>query len=186
MINLEELALKAQNGDTKSLEDLIIYFKPYIIKQARCTYVKGYEMEDLIQIGYVSLIKAIGMYKPLSKNFNYYALASIKRNFYYLIRQQVRHNSEYSMEFQTSEGLTLADSIEDNFNLEEDYLKKETYQKLKESLKLLNKEEKEIIKWIYFDRKSLKEYASLKGITYAQGRYKIKHALDKLRKSFKE
>ena len=185
-MDLEKLAFKAQEGDKSSLEELIIYFKPYIIKQARCTYVNGYEMNDLIQIGYVSLIKAINMYRPSNKNFNYYALASIKRNFYYLIRQQARHNSEYSMEFQTSEGLTLADSIEDKFNLEEDYLKKEAYQKLKESLKFLNKEEKEIIQWIYFDRRSLKEYASLKGITYAQGRYKMNQVLDKLRKSFKE
>ena len=185
-MNLEKLALKARGGDKKSLEALIVYFKPYIVKQARSTYVKGYEIEDLIQIGYISLIKAINMYKPLNKNFNYYALASIKRNFYYLIRQESRHNAEYSMEFQTSEGLTLADSIEDNFNLEEDYLKKETYKNLRKALNLLNKEELRMVKWVYFDRKSLKSYAEINGITYNQGRYKIKHALDKLRESFEE
>ncbi|WP_179632063.1 sigma-70 family RNA polymerase sigma factor [Clostridium peptidivorans] len=185
MINLEELVLKAQCSDKRSLETLTNYFKPYIIKQAHLTYVNGYEMEDLIQIGYVSLLKAIKMYKPINKNFNYYALASIKRNFYYLIRQQARHNGEYSMEFETGEGLTLGDSIEDKFNLEEDYLKEETHQKLKESLKLLNKEEKELISWIYLQNKSLKEYAEIKGITYNQGRYKLQRVLKKLRKEFK-
>lgn len=180
-MNLEELALKAQSGDKKSLEDLIKYFKPYIIRQAHLTYVKGYEMEDLIQIGYVSLIKAIKMYNPSNKNFNYYALASIKRNFYYLIRQESRHNAEYSMEFETGEGLTLVDYIEDNFNLEEEYLKKETYKELRQAIKKLNNEEKEIIKWVYFDRKSLKEYTQLKGITYNQGRYRLQVVLKNLK-----
>ncbi|WP_097028587.1 sigma-70 family RNA polymerase sigma factor [Clostridium peptidivorans] len=184
-MDLENSALKAQGGDKKSLEDLFIYFKPYIVKQAHCIYIRGYEIEDLIQIGYVSLMKAINMYKPINKNFNYYALASIKRNFYYLIRQQSRHNGEYSMEFETGEGLTLGDSIEDNFNLEEDYLKKETHQKLKESFKLLNKEEKELISWIYLQNKSLKEYAEIKGITYNQGRYKMQKVLQKLKEGLK-
>lgn len=181
MINLEELAFKAQNNDKEALEVLIKYFKPYIIKQAHLTYVKGYEMDDLIQIGYVSLIKAIKMYKPSNKNFNYYALASIKRNFYYLIRQESRHNAEYSMEFETGEGLTLSDYMEDNFNLEEEYLKKETYKELRQAIKKLNNEEKEIIKWVYFDRKSLKEYTKLKGITYNQGRYRMQAVLKKLK-----
>lgn len=180
-IYLEELALKAQGGDKKSLEDLIIYFKPYIITQARCTYVKGCDIEDLIQIGYISLIKAINMYKPLNKNFEYYALASIKRNFYYLIRKESRHNAEYSMEFETGEGLTFKDGIEDDFSLEEEYLKKETYKELEKGIKSLNKEEQDMIKWIYFHGKSLKDYAQLKGITYNQGRYKMKQILKKLR-----
>lgn len=184
-MHLEELALKAQSGDKKSLEDLIKYFKPYIAKQSHCIYVKGYEMEDLIQIGYVSLIKSIKMYKPENKNFNYYALASIKRNFYYLIRQEARHNTEYSMEFKTGEGLTLQDGLEDNFNLEEEYLKKETYKQLKKGIKSLNKEEQDMIKWIYFDGKILKDYAQLKGITYNQGRYKMKQILQKLREGLK-
>lgn len=180
-MNLEKLALKAQGGDKKSLEDLIIYFKPYIVKQALCTYVKGYDVEDLIQIGYISLIKAINMYKPLNKNFDYYALASIKRNFYYLIRKESRHNGEYSMDYETGEGLTLQEAIEDDFNLEEEYLKKETYRNLRKCLKLLNEEEQSIIKWVYFDRRSLKSYAEMKGITYNQGRYKMKQVLQKLR-----
>lgn len=180
-MNLEKLALKAKGGDKKSLEDLIIYFKPYIVKQARSTYVRGYEIKDLIQIGYISLIKAINMYKPLNKNFNYYALASIKRNFYYLIRQESRHNAEYSMDYETGEGLTLQDGLEDNFNLEEDYLKKETYKNLRKAIKLLNKEELRMIKWVYFDRKSLKSYAEINGITYNKGRYKMKHVLQKLK-----
>lgn len=180
-MHLEELALKAQSGDKKSLEDLIKYFKPYITKQSHCTYVKGYEMEDLIQIGYISLMKAIKMYKPGNKNFNYYALASIKRNFYYLIRQESRHNTEYSMEFETGEGLTLEDGLEDEFSIEEQYLKKETYKELEKGIKLLNKEEQDMIKWIYFDGKSLKDYAQLKGITYNQGRYRMQQILKKLR-----
>ncbi|MBE6069385.1 MAG: sigma-70 family RNA polymerase sigma factor [Clostridium lundense] len=184
-MDLEKSALKAQGGDKKSLEDLFIYFKPYIVKQAHCIYVKDYAIDDLIQIGYVSLMKAIKMYKPLNKNFNYYALASIKRNFYYLIRQEAWHNREYSMEFETGDGLTLADSIEDKFNLEEDYVKKEAVEKLKEILKLLDKEEKELVKWVYLDKKSLKEYTELKGITYHQGRYKIQKVLQMLREALK-
>ncbi|MBM7868552.1 RNA polymerase sigma factor (sigma-70 family) [Clostridium pascui] len=184
MISLEELALCAQNGDKASLETLISYFKPYITKQAHLTYVKGYDMEDLIQIGYVSLLKAIRVYKPYNKNFNYYALASVKRNFYYLIRPEARHNAEYSMEFETSDGLTLGDGIEDKFNLEEDCIKKEARQQLKESLKSLNKDERELINWVYFQKKNLKEYAKINGITYNQGRYRLKRALNKLRVSW--
>lgn len=185
-MDLEKLAFKAQEGDKKSLEDLIIYFKPYIINQARLTYIKDHTLDDLIQIGYVSLMKAIKMYKPLNKNFNYYALASIKRNFYYLIRQKARYNYEYSMDYETGEGLTLGDSIENDFNLEEEYLKKETNSELMKSLKLLNIEDQEMIKWVYFDKKTLMEYSKLKGVTYHKLRYRLTQVLKKLREHLLE
>ncbi|MPN22915.1 hypothetical protein SDC9_170300 [bioreactor metagenome] len=85
------------------------------------------------------------------------------------------------MEFETGEGLTLQDGIEDDFSIEEQYLKKETYKELQKGIKLLNKEEQYMIKWIYFDGRSLKDYAQLKGITYNQGRYRMQKTLQKLK-----
>ena len=54
-------------------------------------HIQGYVLEDLIQHGYLSVNKAIAIYKLGSKSFNGFCIAAIKVNFKALQKWLVKH-----------------------------------------------------------------------------------------------
>lgn len=159
---------------------------PFIIKRASCTYVKGYDMDDLIQLGRVSVIKAVIKY-DFNKNskFSSYAMGAVKKNFYNLIRNNKKYGSCCSLNTVQDNGLELQDSIASSDNVEDFILKKETIKFLNEALQQLKKEEEEIIKWFFFQKKTLQSYSKEKGICYKTVLDRKNRALKKLRKFMK-
>lgn len=80
--NIDDLVIKAQEGDKISLERLLSLYKPLIIKNASQIYINGYETEDLIQIGSMSLVKAVHKYQAdRGINFTIFAVKVIKNDF---------------------------------------------------------------------------------------------------------
>lgn len=186
MSNIEDLILKAKNGDKFAMEQIINKYRGFIYKCALSTYVKGYEVEDLVQIGYISVLKAINKYTPKEgRNFTPYVTTAIKMEYYYLIRQKARTNSEESTNKNIVPGIELGDTFVDDYDLEEDVAKKMFIQKLKIAMKNLTYEEKDIIGWYFYKGKSLKEYAKLNNLTYGVTVFKKNSALKKLRRLFK-
>ena len=91
---LESLVEKAKNGDRIALMDIIERYKFLIIRLAVSYHIPSYEFEDLVQQGYLSVIKAIGMYKLGSNSFNGYCINSIKTNFKALLKGKIKHYRE--------------------------------------------------------------------------------------------
>lgn len=174
-----EKILLAKTGDKKSMEEIIKSYTPYIIKTARTIYVKGYELEDLIQIGQLSIIRAVKSFDVhRSKNFTTYATKSVSRAYYSLIRKNIKTPSCCSINSINNEGCELIESIASEENLEEKTV-------LKMALQELTAECREIIQWIYFENKTLELYAEKKGISYRTAIRWKKRALEKLRKLLK-
>lgn len=157
---------KAQVGEKTAVEEILIKLKPFIVKQATRYFIKGYEVEDMIQIGNLSLLKAIRQYKwKPGRSFFSYALTAIKNNYYYEVRQKCRTNSEES--FFNAEGEeTFLENLTAEVNVEEEVIQKENQRELREILDKLSGEERELIDAIYFKGMTLKEYALLKGVNY--------------------
>ena len=63
------------------MEELINEYKYLIIKQASKVHVRGYEMEDLIQMGNITLMRCLEKYTPEKGNFTAYVSYAIKNNF---------------------------------------------------------------------------------------------------------
>ena len=63
MNNDDELVVQAQSGNDDAFTRLIEKYSPLISSIVRKYFLAGFEAEDLMQIGYVSLIKAIKGYK---------------------------------------------------------------------------------------------------------------------------
>lgn len=180
--DIMEKIIKAQQGDEKVLEDIIKKFTPFIIKTARSIYVNGHDLEDLIQIGKISVIKAVNMYDvSREKGFVTYVTNAVTRNFYNLIRARVKEGSFCSLNSVNDEGSELIDSIACGDNLEEDYETKEEKLMLLKALEKLSEKEREVIYWFYFQNKTLEQYAREKGICYRTAVDRKKKALIKLR-----
>lgn len=165
---VEVLVKKAKLGDKEALEKVIKCFEWYIYKSALNIYVSGYDQEDLMQIGYMTVMKAVDNYDIKRSNFTGYVTLSITNNFRCLIRNKARENSYVSLENNISDGVSLKDMLlDENLNLEDDYIEKERNIFIREAIHRLPFKLKEIIDYVYIKEKgNLKEYAKVKGINY--------------------
>lgn len=126
MKEIEALVLKAKNGDKSSMDEVLNKFAPFIVKTARSIFIYGMDMNDLIQEGYISVMKAVNNY-DFNKNSSFipYVMNTVKFNYFYSIRQKTRFNSEISMQALIEEGIEFGDTFKDDTNIEGDFIHKE-------------------------------------------------------------
>lgn len=182
-MDLDELVLKAQKGDTFAVEEILKRFKPYIIKLSKTIYINGYDMEDLIQIGCITLIKAIKKY-DLSKvnKFVPYATCAIKNNYYYEIRQKSKCNGETSLNQELEDGLQIIDNISSEEDIEGSYIIKEEFVALKLAFSKLSNKDSEILSYVFMNNGKLVDYAKAKNIKYITSVKRKNSALERLKK----
>lgn len=169
------------------MEEVVTSFTPFVVKTARSIYIRGLEVKDLIQIGEISIIKAVNLYDAdKGSKFTSYVFSAVRINFYNLIRTNAKKNSECSINSINKEGFELIDSIVSVENIEEDMVKKEEKVLLNRALNRLSEMEKEIIYWFYFENRTLNDYAKFKGVCYRTATERKKKALIKLKKYLKE
>lgn len=182
-MELKELIMKAKENDIAAKEELLNRFKPFIIKQCTRVYLKDYTFDDLMQICYLSLLKAIEKFNIDNDNFIAYATVSIKNNLNYLIRQKAKINYEVSIYKETGENIEFIDTLKDDFEIEKSFFHNEMVQCLISALHALPYEERYIIESIYFCNKSLKDLSNelnIKYITLAKRKERILKKLKKL------
>lgn len=169
---MRELLIKAKNNDDKAKLEIIEKYYPLIVKEAKGVFLNGRAFEDVVQIGIVNLLNAINKF-DLSKGyekFSSYALWAIKNGYRYLLRSEIKYNTEISVDKAYDGAETeFINTIEDvNSNIEDIYLNSVDYDKIHKALKVLDFEEKELIDFLYFDnlKPNLSRYARLKNKDY--------------------
>lgn len=169
------------------MEAVIKSFTPCIIKNARSIYIKGHEVSDLVQIGRLSVIKAVNMFDiNKSKSAASYIKNSIVKNFYYLMRGSIKKVSCCSLNSINDEGQELIDTIASEETLEEKVLEEEEKAALKRAVDKLPEKYREVILWFYIENKTLDQYSKEKGIPYRTVKHRKNKALEKLKDMLKE
>ncbi|WP_446898502.1 sigma-70 family RNA polymerase sigma factor [Clostridium sp. LBM24168] len=181
---IEKLVISAKNGDKRALEELCTSFKGFIINKSSAIYIRGYEMEDLVQEGYKSVVTAVNKYDLERNSFTAYVTNAITKNFYNLMRRNLSKPCSCSLNSLNEEGCELVDTLVSSENIEEDFIELENKLELVNDIDKLSSNEKDIIYWYYMDKKSLGEYAESRGINYRTAVYRKKTAVDKLKKIF--
>ncbi|MCY6369048.1 sigma-70 family RNA polymerase sigma factor [Clostridium ganghwense] len=184
--DIELLVKKAKESDLKAKEELLNRFKPYVIKKARGIYIKNYDMDDLIQIGNISIMKAIDKYNLEKENFVSYVTLAINNNFNYEIRKMSKSRYDSSLNKVVEGDLEIIDIILEEENIEEDFIKKEKLNTVYIALNKLNEKERKLIYSIYFKDIKLKEYALKEEIKYGTVLKRKTKILKKLREFLKE
>lgn len=78
MSQINELVIKAKNGDFESMEHILQYFKPKVTAICREYFLLGADYDDLNQEGMIGLYKAIvGFDVDKNDNFNHFATMCI-------------------------------------------------------------------------------------------------------------
>jgi len=174
---MEKLVEKAKTKEGYATEEIIEKFKYLIFKEASRYHIPGYELEDLIQHGYLSVIKAISMYKLSSNSFNGYCINSIRMNFKALLKGQIKHFREVP----SNEMLDL-DTFEDyKFTLEDEVIAYDEVKKLYVALDKLDPLERDILERFYILNQPLGEIACDSDKSYHQFARMKRKALEKLR-----
>ena len=174
---MEKLVEKAKNKEDNATEQIIEKFKYLIFKEAAKYHIPGYELEDLIQHGYLSVIKAISMYKLGSNSFYGYCITAIKMNFKALLKGQIKHFREVP----SNEMLDFDTAGDYEFTLEDEVIAYEEVKKLYAALDKLEPLEREIIERYYILDQPLGEIACDSEKSYHQFARIKKKALEKLR-----
>ena len=173
---IESLVKSSKDGDEKSKEKLLAEFRPFIINISKRTFINGYEFEDIVNECYKILLRCISLYKIDSHRFVAYASNGIKNSINSLIRSHLNNNypliplDNYIEETCSSQLPETEDLIFNLYHMES----------LKYALSQLTEDERDLIKHIFFEEKTLKSYTDKKGISYSYGVKKKKYILDKL------
>ena len=174
---MEKLVEKAKAKDSGATEEIIEKFKYLIFKEASRYHIKDYELEDLIQHGYLSVIRAIAMYKLGSNSFYGYCINSIRMNFKALLKGQIKHFREVP----NNEMLDFDTAGDYEFTLEDEVIAYAEVKKLYAALDTLEPSEREIIERYYILDQSLGEIACDSEKSYHQFARLKKKALKKLK-----
>jgi RNA polymerase sporulation-specific sigma factor len=175
---LESLVEKAKDGDRSALMDIIERYKFLIVKLASNYHIPAYEFEDLVQQGYLSVIRAVKLYNLGSNTFNGYCINSIKTNFKALLKGEIKHYREVP----NAEPIKPNVAKEYSFTLEDEVIAYEEVTMLYAALEKLDPFERDVVERFYILQDSLKEIACDSDKSY-YNYVKIKNkALNKLKK----
>ena len=156
-------------------------YKPLLISSIKKYYNKSYQFEELMQEGILEIIESIKDFDN-SRNIPFSGYLKRRIYYFYLGKNHIKENLSLDINIGEEKEITLGDLIEDNMNIEEDYLKKENSIEIKKALEKLTKRQREIIEDFYFHKKSIGEIAIEKNIKYRTVVNTKTTALEKLKK----
>ena len=150
---MEKLVEKAKNKEIGATDAIIEKFKYLIFKESSRFHIPGYETEDLIQHSYLSVIKAIALYKLGSNSFNGYCINAIKMNLKALLKGEIKHFREVPNSNMVD--FNAQDHYE--FTLEDEVIAYDEVEKLYVALNTLEPFERYIIERFYIMGHSLQK-----------------------------
>lgn len=174
--NILELVRKAKEGDELAVQALMEQYKPFIIKTCYKYKIPSYEFDDLLQYSYLSVIKAIRLYKFGKVHFTSYVMTAIKNNLGDLLRKSIKIYREMHEE----EGFTF-DYADESFEVDHDLLEKESREELKKALGTLDNEDRELISEFYEKKMPIIAVAEIHGYSASGMGKKKKRILNKIK-----
>jgi RNA polymerase sigma factor (sigma-70 family) len=174
---MDELIIRAKQGDASATEEIINNYMPLVINQA-CKYkIAGYEYEDLVQHSILSVIQAIQLYEIKHTSFASFVAKVVKNNNINLLLSKMKHNREVQSEE------VIKDSLSNYyFTLEDEVIAYDMVKSLNEAINKLEHKDRKVLVDYYFKRKQLKIIAEELGLTYSQTHSLKKNALINIKK----
>ena len=180
---MKNLIIKAKQGDKKALEKILINFKPLINNTAMSFYIYGYEDEDIKQLAILAIIKAVDKFDiTLSDSFPSYVKETVRNTIYKEIDKATKVYFENKMSKEIATFIDVKEIVDENVDIQEEYIKREGRRYLERAISLLKEEERELLKALYIERKTLKDYSEENNLEY----YKSRYIKDKIIKKLKD
>lgn len=94
---VEACVARAKSGNKEDFLKLFDNFKPFIFKTANQYAIRNHDSNDLLQVGYISLINAVRKYRAGSHTFTAYAFNTIKNEFRLTLRRNAKYGADFSL-----------------------------------------------------------------------------------------
>lgn len=183
------LLIEGKKGNKEAMDKLFEIHKGLIYKYSTKYFIKGYDREDLEQIGWIEFINGVKKYDG-SFGIDFVAFITILlRNKYGSMLKRKELTMKFSsLDTPIGEDITMKDTLEDSFSMEKDFENREEIEALIEAVSALEDEEREFILYINEERGNMQKYyeAHKNEMTFNAVRYKKKKIMDKLQKALKK
>lgn len=183
------LLIEGKKGNKEAMDKLFEIHKGLIYKYLTKYFIKGYDREDLEQIGWIEFINGVKKYDG-SFGIDFVAFITILlRNKYGSMLKRKELTMKFSsLDTPIGEDITMKDTLEDSFSMEKDFENREEIEALIEAVSALEDEEREFILYINEERGNMQKYyeAHKNEMTFNAVRYKKKKIIDKLQRGLKK
>lgn len=183
------LLIEGKKGNKEAMDKLFEIHKGLIYKYSTKYFIKGYDREDLEQIGWIEFINGVKKYDG-SFGIDFVAFITILlRNKYGSMLKRKELTMKFSsLDTPIGEDITMKDTLEDSFSMEKDFENREEIEALIEAVSALEDEEREFILYINEERGNMQKYyeAHKNEMTFNAVRYKKKKIMDKLHRGLKK
>lgn len=183
------LLIEGKKGNKEAMDKLFEIHKGLIYKYSTKYFIKGYDREDLEQIGWIEFINGVKKYDG-SFGIDFVAFITILlRNKYGSMLKRKELTMKFSsLDTPIGEDITMKDTLEDSFSMEKDFENREEIEALIEAVSALEDEEREFILYINEERGNMQKYyeAHKNEMTFNAVRYKKKKIMDKLQRGLKK
>ncbi|MDM0483159.1 sigma-70 family RNA polymerase sigma factor [Clostridium perfringens] len=183
------LLIEGKKGNKEAMDKLFEIHKGLIYKYSTKYFIKGYDREDLEQIGWIEFINGVKKYDG-SFGIDFVAFITILlRNKYGSMLKRKELTMKFSsLDTPIGEDITMKDTLEDSFSMEKDFENREEIEALTASISALEDEEREFILYINEERGNMQKYyeAHKNEMTFNAVRYKKKKIMDKLQRGLKK
>lgn len=193
-MEVNDLILKAQQGDENAMESIVNLFRAKVTAISREYFLVGAGLDDIIQEGMIGLFKAVYVYNPQKNhNFGSFATLCIERQIQTAIKNANRKKnsplnsyvpiSQFDDRDDDEEKLKLV-LADDGSDIEQNYINKELNVVVMSKVKsLLTDEQFKLLK-MFLNGKSYVEMAEAMNVTTKQIDNNLQ-AIKKILKSLK-
>ncbi|NGT11994.1 sigma-70 family RNA polymerase sigma factor [Clostridium perfringens] len=183
------LLIEGKKGNKEAMEKLFKIHKGLIYKYSTKYFIKGYDREDLEQIGWIEFMNGVKKYDG-SFGIDFVAFITILlRNKYGCMLKRKEIDMKFSsLDTPIGEDITMKDTLEDDFSMEKDFEHREEMEALLNAISNLDDEEREFILYINEERGNMQKYYEehKSEMTFNAVRYKKKKIMDKIQKALKK
>lgn len=194
MLEVDDLILKAQQGDENAMESIVNLFRAKVTAISREYFLVGAGLDDIIQEGMIGLFKAVYVYNPQKNhNFGSFATLCIERQIQTAIKNANRKKnsplnsyvsiSQFDDRDDDEENIKLV-LADDDSDIEQNYINKELNVVVMSKVKsLLTDEQFKLLK-MFLNGKSYVEMAGAMNVSTKQIDNNLQ-AIKKILKSLK-
>ncbi len=178
----DKLYEKANQGDKEALEEIVTRLQPLLVASIRRYYNMSQVYEDLMQMGNLRIIEAIGDYDP---GRGVHFLGYVKTVLRYMYLDMHKGKRTDSLNEVGPDGETeVIDTLESETKGPEDMiLDQEMRKEVQEALASLTERQRQVVSLYYLENLSIKDISKRLGITYRTIVNTKTAALEKMRKS---
>ena len=90
----ESLVLEYKNGNQQAFNELYLRYAKTVKFYTRNLFLLGYDVEDLMQEGFMGLINAVNTFESAKSAFNTYANACIRNSMLTAVKKNMAKNNE--------------------------------------------------------------------------------------------